>query len=333
MPVLMPEEAKTLVVDTLLRSNTSDYNADSVAEALIAAELAGQSGHGLRRVESYAAQAASGKVDGHALAKAERSAGSVLKVDAVHGFAYPALDLAFDQLPDIARENGIAIAGISRSHHCGVMGVAVERYAETGLVALMFANTPAAMAPWGGNTAVFGTNPIAFAAPEASGPPVVVDVSLSKVARGKIMAAKQQGTDIPDDWAFDADGNSTNDPVAALDGTMAPLGDAKGTALALMVEMLAAGLTGSNYASEASSFFDAEGPAPGVGQTIIAIDPRKLGGDSVLERFSALATMICDQEGARLPGQRRHDIRDKLKVDGIDVPDDLMATIQSIGRR
>jgi len=212
------------------------------------------------------------------------------------------------------------------------MGVVVEKFAVAGLVALMFANTPAAMAPWGGNKAVFGTNPIAFAAPLASGAPIVVDVSLSKVARGKIMAAKQQGKPIPEDWAFDADGNPTSDATAALGGMMAPLGDAKGTALALMVEMLAAGLTGSNYASEASSFFDAEGLSPGVGQTIIAIDPQSLGGPAVLDRFSALATMISDQPGARIPGHRRAQLRDKLTVDGIDMPDDLVATIEAIGR-
>ena len=332
MPTMTPAEAKKLVVDALMRSNTSKENAASVAEALIAAELAGQSGHGLRRVESYAAQAASGKVDGHAVPAVERPAPAVLKVDAGQGFAYPALDLVNDQLIDIARKNGIALAGITRSHHCGVMGVVVEKYAQAGLVALMFANTPAAMAPWGGSRAVLGTNPIAFAVPQSSGAPIVVDVSLSKVARGKIMAAKQQGKPIPEDWAFDADGQPTNDATAALDGTMAPLGDAKGTALALMVEMLAAGLTGSNYASEASSFFDAEGPAPGVGQTIIAIDPKKLGGPTVLDRFAALATMISGQPGARVPGQRRIELRNKLTVDGIDVEADLMATIETIGR-
>jgi len=329
---MMPGEAKQLVIDALLRSNTSQANAASVAEALIAAELAGQSGHGLRRVESYAAQAASGKVKGHAVPVGETPAPAVLKVDAAHGFAYPALDLVNDRLPGMARENGIALAGIARSHHCGVMGVLVEKYAQAGLVALMFANTPAAMAPWGGNKAVFGTNPIAFAVPQVSGAPIVVDVSLSKVARGKIMAAKQQGKPIPDDWAFDADGKPTSDATAALGGTMAPLGDAKGIALALMVEMLAAGLTGSNYANEASSFFDAEGASPGVGQTIIAIDPQKLGGPTVLGRFSALATMISDQPGARIPGHRRSELRDKLTVDGIDVEADLMATIESIGR-
>src|SRR5215212_4437424 len=138
--------------------------------------------------------------------------------------------------------------------------------AKAGLVALLFANTPAAMAPWGGAEAVFGTNPIAFACPLPEREPIVVDLSLSKVARGNILAAKQRGEQIPDDWALDETGKPTSDPEAALKGTMLPLGDAKGTALALMVELLAAGLTGASYAADASSFLDDKGGPPGTGQ-------------------------------------------------------------------
>ena len=185
-------------------------------------------------------------------------------VDAKYGFAYPALDMALAALPQAARKNGVAAAGIHHSHHCGVAGHPVEHLAQEGLVALLFANTPGAIAPWGGAKAVFGTNPIAFACPLPGRAPIVVDLSLSKVARGNILAAKQKGEPIPEGWALDADGKPTTDPTAALAGTMLPLGDAKGTALALMVELLAAGLTGANFAAEASSFLNAKArrPAP-----------------------------------------------------------------------
>ena len=332
MPQFSLEQAHALVVETLVRCNTSEQNAGLVAEALIAAEKAGQGGHGMRRVTSYAGQAASGKVDGQAVPKAEKVAAATLKVDAANGFAYPALALVHEQLPNMTRECGIAIAGLSRSHHCGVAGVIVEKFAEQGLVAMMFANTPAAMAPWGGNTAVFGTNPIAFAAPRGAGAPIVVDVSLSKVARGKIMAAKQKGDPIGEGWALDADGQPTTDATEALKGTMVPLGDAKGTALALMVELMAAGLTGANYADEASSFFDADGPPPGVGQSIIAIDPEKFGGAAIIEHFAALANRIDSQTGARVPGARRREIAQKIEEDGIVIDDDLLAQIEEVGR-
>lgn len=324
--LLKVPEVHALIVDALVRSRTSQQNAASVADALVDAELAGQSGHGLRRVAAYAAQAKAGKVDGFANPVIRRPRPALLAVDAANGFAFPALDLAVDPLSECARTHGIAMAGFRRSHHCGVAGVIVERYAEKGFVALMFANTPGAMAPWGSTRPLFGTNPIAFAVPLAGADPLVVDVSLSKVARGKIMAARQRGEAIPPDWAFDADGRPTTDTGAALAGTMAPLGDAKGTALALMVELLSAGLTGANYAYEATSFFDDKGAPPGVGQSIICIDPAAFGTAAV-DRFAEMASLISDTPGARLPGRRRQALKQSLSEQGIPVEEALLAEI------
>lgn len=332
MDTFTADQVHALVRDAFMRCNTSANNADSVAAALVAAELAGQTGHGLRRVTSYCGQSLSGKVDGHATPTAEKPASGTLKIDAANGFAYPALDLMQNQLPDMARECGIALAGIRRSHHCGVAGVIMEKLADEGLVALMFANTPGAMAPWGGNKALFGTNPIAFAAPQSKGGAIVVDVSLSKVARGKIMAAKQKGEAIPEGWALGPDGESVTDPNIALQGTMVPLGDAKGTALALMVELMAASLIGANTADKASSFFDAEGPSPGVGQTVIAIDPTKIGGEGALDRFADMAQSIAAQSGARVPGHRRQQLKQELMAEGIGIPADLLAEIEALGK-
>ena len=327
---MAPEAVRELIAGALGRSNVSKANALSVAEALLAAELAGQAGHGLRRVEAYAAQARAGKVDGHAVPTLDVTRPGTLHVDAAHGFAYPALDLAIAHLPDAARRCGIAAAGIRRSHHCGVAGVAVERLADAGMVALMFANAPAAIAPWGGRTPLLGTDPIAFAAPVEGDEPVVVDVSLSKVARGKLMAAKQRGEAIPEGWALAPDGSPTTDPAEGMRGTMVPMGDAKGATLAIMVEMLCAGLTGARYAHEATSFFDAEGEPPGVGQLLIAIDPEAFGAGATV-RFAALADAIGGVEGTRLPGRRRQALRREYGRDGVPVEPDLVGRISAIG--
>ena len=169
----------------------------------------------------------------------------------------------------------------------------------------MFGNTPQAIPPWGGTKALFGTNPIAFSTPRDNEPPIVIDMSLSKVARGKVMVANQQNEKIPEGWAIDSDGKPTTDPKKALAGAMLPIGDAKGSALALMVEILAAGLTGSNFGFEASSFLNAEGDAPGVGQLIIAIDPSFFSGDSFSERTETIVESILEQPSTRLPGNKR----------------------------
>ncbi len=332
MTVALPvEAARELVVKTLLRCDTTEENASHVAEALVGAELVGQAGHGLRRLPSYGAQAISGKVDGHAVPEAERVRPGLLAVDAAHGFAYPAIALALEALPEMARAQGIAAAGIRRSHHAGVTGLFVEALAREGLVALMLVNTPAAIAPWGGKRGLFGTNPVAFAAPVPGAEPIVIDLSISRVARGRIMAAAQKGEPIPEGWAFDAEGRPITDPKAALAGTMAPMGEAKGAALALMVEVLAAGITGANYGWEASSFFDAERPAPGTGQFLMALDPEALhpGG---LERIGTLAAAVEGEADARLPGRRRQELRARLSAEGIPLDAALAAEIDALGR-
>ncbi len=330
MPVLSIAEAETLVAEALVRCRTSQSNARSVAHALVAAEADGLKGHGLSRVQTYAAQAKAGKVDGFAAPTSAEPRPGVLAVDAAHGFAYPALDLAIAELPRLATGQGIAAASIRRSHHAGAAGHPVERLAEAGLMAILFANTPAAIAPWGGSVGVFGTNPIAFACPLQGRAPVVVDLSISKVARGNILAAKQKGEQIPQGWALDKEGQPTTDPDAALQGTMLPLGDAKGTALALMVELLAAGLTGANFAAEASSFLDAKGPPPGTGQLIVAFDPAAFGGEGAMAHFGRLAEAIEAQPGARLPGSRRLEARRKAAEAGLSVADQLLADIRAL---
>lgn len=328
---ILANDLEALIGRALEASNTSPANAASVARALAQAEIDGQKGHGLSRVPSYAAQARAGKVDGHATPKATRTRTATLMVDVANGFAYPALDLAINKLPAIAAETGIAAAGFVRSHHFGVAGRHVERLAEKGLLALTVSNTPQAMAPWGGKRAVFGTNPIAFAAPRRDLPPLVIDMALSEVARGKIVTAAQKGESIPLGWAVDKNGQPTTDAKAALAGTLVPAGGAKGAALALMVETLAVALTGANFAFEASSFLDAEGPPPGAGQLLIAIDPAGFAGaETFANRLATLATAIEEAEGSRLPGTKRIALREKAVASGVTVDAKLLADVSAL---
>ena len=329
MAILPIQEAVTLAAAALVRCGTSEASAASVARALVGAEADGLKGHGLSRVPSYAAQVRAGKIHGEAVVEVAQPRPAIVSIDAANGFAYPALDAAVERLPQVARAEGLAAAPIRRSHHCGAAGRPVEALAEQGLVAILFANSPAAMAPWGGARAVFGTNPIAFACPLPNRAPIVVDLSTSKVARGNIVQAKQRGEPLPEGWALDAQGRPTTDADAALAGTMVPLGDAKGTALALMVELLAAGMTGARFAAEASSFLDAAGDPPGTGQLILAFDATAFAPDA-LERFATLAASIEDQDGARLPGTRRLALRARAMAEGLTLADTLLAEIRSL---
>lgn len=325
MTIVPLETARGWVARIFVEHGAGEAAAASVARALVGAEAEGLKGHGLSRIPTYLAMLTSGKIDGGAAPTCRRVRAATLMIDAADGFAYPAIDLALKELPAVVAQTGIAAAAIARSNHAGALGAHVERLAEQGLIALFFANTPEAIAPAGGTRAVYGTNPIAFAAPLPGRPPVVVDLALSTVARGTIVAAAQKGEPIPEGWALDAEGRPTTDARAALKGTMVALGGAKGTALALMVEILAAALTGAHLAFEASSFLDDQGPPPGTGQTILAIDPAGFGHGAFGARMAALASAIEAQAGARLPGERRRTLREKAGREGISLPAELVA--------
>lgn len=311
------------VAAAFIREGCTSLNADSVARALVMAEADGLKGHGLSRIPTYLAMVCSGKIDGRAQPSATHPRPGILAIDAANGFAYPAIDLAVSKLPTLAAAQGIVASPITRSNHCGAAGLPCEALARQGLVALLFANTPSAMAPWGGRQPVFGTNPIAFAAPIAGRDPAVVDLALSKVARGPIVAAKQRGEMIPEGWALDSDGQATTDPAKALQGTMIPLGDAKGASLAFMVEVLAACLSGSHLAFEASSFLDDKGGPPATGQLLLAIDPSAFGHAGFGERMASLVGAIETQQGARLSGARRLANRANAVRDGIVIPPEI----------
>jgi (2R)-3-sulfolactate dehydrogenase (NADP+) len=326
-------EADRLARAALAAAGTSAENAQDVARALVAAEADGQAGHGLSRVPAYADQAKAGKVDGKAEPLLIDRGPTALLVDAADGFAYPAIARGLPRVGGMARSAGIAAMAVTRSHHFGMAGFHVEQPASRGLIALAFGNSPAAIAPWGGKRALFGTNPIAFACPRRRGaPPLVIDLSLSKVARGKIMVAAQKGEPIPEGWANDADGKPTRDAKAALGGTMIPMGDAKGAALVLMVEILAAALTGANFGFEASSFFDDKGGPPCVGQFFVIINPERFAGDGFGERVEALCQAMLSEQGTRIPGERRLALRAKAAEQGIDIPDALHAELTKRAR-
>ncbi len=312
-------EADALILAALLAEGVPRPAAASVARALVAAEAEGQMGHGFSRVEDYVRQVRSGKIAAAAQVVLTRPATTTICVDAGHGFAYPALDCAIEAGIETARAHGTATMAVSRSHHCGALSVQVEKLAHAGLIGLMMANAPASIAPWGARQPVYGTNPIAFAAPRGTGDPLVIDLSLSRVARGKVMHAHKTGATLTEGWALDREGTPTTDPEAALAGSMVPIGQAKGTSLALMVEVLSAVLTGASLSTEASSFFSADGPPPGTGQFLLAIRPPDADG-RFAARLDGLAALVEGLEGARLPGARRAAAIAAARRGGIEVP-------------
>jgi (2R)-3-sulfolactate dehydrogenase (NADP+) len=201
------------------------------------------------------------------------------------------------------------------------------------MIGLALTNSPGAINAWGGRRPVFGTNPIAAAFPRASKPPVLIDLSLTEVTRGKIMIAAKEGRPIPEGWAVDKDGNPTTDAKAALTGSLFAIGGAKGAMLAMMVELLCCGLTGAALAFENDSYFE-PGNKPRIGHTLIAIDPGSTAGSAVyFERVEALVAAMLADPGVRLPGDRRHAARLRAAAEGVDIPDPLYRQLLQLAGR
>ena len=322
-------EVQALVAAALQRAGANPAMAHSTARALVLAESQGQGGHGLQRVAQYSTHLRNGRANGQAVPQVVSRKGSALVVDAQEGLAFPACELAITEAIHTARTQGVAVVGVVRSHHCGVVVDHLRAVAEAGMVGLGFANSPAAMPAAGGKHAIFGTNPVAAVFPRRSADPLLVDLSLSEVARGKVMLAAKEGKPIPAGWAVDAQGQPTTDAKAALAGSMLPLGAAtspKGAMLALVVELLVTAVIGAQFGFEASSFFVDEGNRPGIGQAFIVIDPGALAGhSSYLDRVEVLVAEMLKDDGVRLPGARREALRRKAHAEGLEVTDALLA--------
>ncbi len=320
-----------LATRALQRAGANPDMARATAAALVAADAQGLASHGVSRVPQYATHLANGRADGSAVPAVVRAKGAAVLVDARSGLAFPACALAVATAIERAREHGVAFAGVTNSHHFGVAAWHLEPVAAAGMVGLAFGNSPAAMPPAGGRTPIFGTNPIAAAFPRRDGAPLSIDLSLSEVARGKLMVAAKEGKPIPQGWALDRDGNPTTDPKAGLDGSMLPMGGTKGAMLALVVELLVTALTGAAIGAEASSFFVDAGNRPRIGQVFLVIDPAALAGrDTYLERVETLIGMMLHDAGVRLPGARRAALAAKSGAGGIEIPQALASQLESL---
>jgi (2R)-3-sulfolactate dehydrogenase (NADP+) len=328
------DQAVALVQETLTRAGANAAMAQSTARALVLAESQGLPSHGLSRVPQYATHLKNGRANGQAIPVVAKRKGAALVVDAQQGLAFPACDLAIQEAIATAKHQGVAFVGVVNSHHCGVVIDHLRAVAEQGLVGIGFANSPAAMPMAGGKHPIFGTNPVAAIFPRRDALALMIDLSLSEVARGKLMVAAKEGKAIPEGWALDVHGNPTTDPKAGMAGSMLPIGavsSPKGSMLALMVELLVTAVIGAQFGFEASSFFVDEGNQPRIGQAFIVIDPAALSGaDQYFARIEVLIAEMQVDADVRLPGVRREALRANALANGIQVPGTLISQLQAL---
>ena len=248
-----------------------------------------------------------------------------VRVDGKLGFAQSAFNAGFETALESVRSNGVCGFSIEHTHTCTSLGFFTEQFAKAGMVAVGFTNASPRVSPPGGSVPVLGTNPIAMAVPDGKGGVAFqFDFSTSAVALGKITMAAAAGEDIPLGWAVDVDGNPTTDPTAALAGSLVSAGGYKGYGIGLMVEVLAAAMTGSRRSVDVPPLKTPEGPVHDLGQFYLVIDPGVYSGDGFYESLAALAESIESQDGARLPGSQR------AVLESVDIEADVWANAERL---
>lgn len=310
------------------------HGASAQVAAVLAANCAaaqrdGAESHGVFRIAGYLSTIASGWVNPAAEPVVEDVAPGYVAVDAGNGFAQPALAAARPLLVAKARTAGIAVLAVRNSHHFAALWPDVEPFAEEGLIALSVVNSMTCVVPHGGKRPVFGTNPVAFAAPCAGRGPLVFDMATSALAHGDVQIAAREGHLLPEGAGVDAQGQPTTDPQAVLGGgALLPFGGHKGSALSMMVELLAAGLTGGNFSFEFDWSRHPGAQTPWTGQLLVLIDPAKASGNNFAERARVLVERMGEAGVTRLAGERRYQNRERAMREGISLAPERLAALR-----
>lgn len=332
-------EARSLATRLLIDVGLPADQARTTAEAVTLADVWGIGSHGLLRLPYYLDRIRAGGYPAAAQLRTVVDTGPMVVLTGGGGLGHWQLLAAAETARDRARQHGVALIAVGNSGHCGALSVYLLPLVEAGLAGLVLSDGPPVMPAWGGTKPLLSTSPLAAGFP-SSDRPVLVDLALAAVARGKLAAKAASGEPLPEGWALDADGRPTTDPAVALRGMLAPLGGAKGFALALVVELLTGGLVGPALSADVTDIFDPDRNADPqrIAHVVLAIDPSRtdVGGDpnAARRRIDDLARRLV-ASGGRVPGSART-LRGELADDlplpvAASVEADLRARARAVG--
>ncbi|HEV7319318.1 MAG TPA: Ldh family oxidoreductase [Ensifer sp.] len=321
---LSESDARDLALRACLGAGANPASARSLADATVSAARFGPSAVGFPHLVDYLNSFREGRINCAPAPVATRPFPAHLACDADRGIAQLGFDLAFRDFVDAARTFGIALFTQKNSYTTGELGYYVRQLALEGLSGLAATNANAMVVAKAGGPAVYSTNPIAFGFPLGdTAPPLIVDQSSSATAYVNIVAAAAEGRPIPEGWAVDAEGADTQDPEKALIGALLPFGGRKGANVALVVEMLSAGLSGGSWSLDTPSFQSGDA-SPGVGLTVIAMTPGPSGSDHVarahnqIRRLEKLGVHVPGVSGRQLPSMEQSLRMSRAVFDAID---------------
>ncbi|MGP9820786.1 Ldh family oxidoreductase [Salinarimonas sp. NSM] len=330
---------RAFAISVFSAAGLGEADAQTVADVLVHADLRGHGSHGLTRIPIYAKRIVAGAVKARPQIRIERPSPGFLHVDGDNGPG-PVVTLhALEAAIAAAREQGVVATSIAHSNHNGAGSFYVEKAIEAGCLAFAMTNAPPSMAVFGGREAVIGTNPITFGAPTTSEAPLLLDMATSVVARGKIVEGAKRGETIPAGWALDRDGRPTTDAAAAEKGVVLPFGGAKGSALAIMVEVLTGVLAGGRFAGSMGNLYSDYELTQDVGHFLLVVDlSRTHLGPAFAQRTGAL---VAELEGSapaegferiRMPGEVEAERARDVAARGIALPNNVVADLDAVAR-
>ncbi|MFW8564819.1 Ldh family oxidoreductase [Orrella sp. 11846] len=307
------------------RAGLSSQDAMIMARTCVYPERDGALSHGLFRLPNYLQTLVAGNVNINAQPTVVQETPSLLVVDAQNGLAQPALQTVYEQLVQKTRETGLCVVLLRRAFHIAALWMDVEPLARQGFVALTCVNASSCVAPAPGTSAVYGTNPMAFACPREGHEPLVFDQASSLRARGDVMLSARAGEEVPLGTGMNSEGELTQNPKEILKGgALLPFGGYKGASIAMMVEILAAALTGGQFSWEIDRWSQPTPDTASAGQFLLCIDPTVAGQTMFAQRIQDLAQKLLDSGQSRLPGDLRYTTRAKTESEGIKVDADLL---------
>ena len=323
------DEIFNLAKKTLLANGCDDETSSILADLIMKAERDGSLSHGLFRLPAYVSGLKSGKINGKGKPEIKKISPSVIKVLGNNCLAPVVLNKGIPELIKATKENGIAVLAINNSHHMAAMWPETEMIAEQGLVAFACTSYKPMVAPAGGKKSLFGTNPISFAWPRKGKTPVVYDMATASMAMGEVQVAKREGHKVPLGTGLSKDGKETTDPGEIADGgVLLPFGGYKGSAIAMMVELLAGSLVGDNFSYETAAKDNNDGGPPSGGEFILAISPDKLSENDWDKHSNEFFDKMKSMDGVRLPGERRH--KNRLDKGPRNINEELVNKIKSL---
>lgn len=306
IPLTIPE-IHELAKTCLAANGCDEANAEAVATTVSTAERDGSESHGLFRIPGYIASLRSGKVNGKANPKAEMVTPAIIRMNGDEGYTPLAIQRGTPLLAEAAKTIGIAAMGITNTFHFAALWPETEAFAEQGLVGIACTAYKPTVAPYGAKKPLFGTNPLSFAWPRPGKTPLVYDMATSAKALGDVQIAARDGHEVPLGTGLDAEGNPTTDPgKIANGGVLLPFGGYKGSAIAMMVELLCAGMVGERFSFEAAKVDNSDGGPAGGGEFLLAMSPEIMAGRDWADHAEGFFAELERMEGVRLPGQRRH---------------------------